>query len=103
MNINKIIVYITVLVCLLMIGVPTLYKIVKENEQNLYLVSEKKITEAAYKCYYEGKCAKNTVTLEELYQKGYLVNEEIDPITKEVYSKDSYVVINKDKISFYKN
>ena len=52
MNINKIVIYVTIISMFLIISIPTFYKIVYTNEEKLYLVNEKKVTESAYKCYY---------------------------------------------------
>ncbi|MGN1378850.1 MAG: hypothetical protein ACI4XR_00390 [Bacilli bacterium] len=101
MNINKIVIYITIISCFLIISIPTFYKIIKTNEEKLYIVNEKKVTESAYKCYYEGKCKGSTITLKELYDNGYLVDNIVDPKTKEIYSENSYVILYSDKKVFY--
>ena len=101
MNINKIVIYVTIISMFLIISIPTFYKIVYTNEEKLYLVNEKKVTESAYKCYYEGKCKKSKVTLKELYDNGYLVDNIVDPKTKEIYSENSYIMLYSDKKVFY--
>ena len=101
MNTNKIVIYVTIIACVLIIGVPAFFKIVKINEQKLNLVNEKKVCEAAYKCYYENKCPTNVVTLKELYENGYLVSEIVNPSTGEIISNSSYVEIYTDQIKFY--
>lgn len=95
MNINKIIIYLTIVTLLIMIGIPTVQKIIKENEQNKYLVMEKLITESAEKCLYENHCKSNIITLKELYEKKYLFETVIDPNTKIVLNENSYVEIKK--------
>lgn len=98
MSTSKIIIYLSVLAIAFIIGVPTLYKVVNKHYENLYKVTEKKITDAAKKCYYEGKCEKN-ILLSDLYEKGYL-EQMSDPVTKVVYSSDSYILVNEG-FTFY--
>ena len=101
MNINKIVIYVTIISMFLIISIPTFYKIVYTNEEKLYLVNEKKVTESAYKCYYEGKCKESKVTLKELYDNGYLVENIVNPKNKEIYSEESYIMLYSDKKVFY--
>ena len=100
MNTNKIIIYITIIAIVLLIGIPTFHKVIKENHRKLYIVSEKLITEAATKCYYEEKCKDIKITLKELYDNNYLTEEITDPVTKAVYSDSSYVLLKKDGAKF---
>ena len=100
MTINKFVVYVTVLACMLLIAVPTLYKVIYANHSKLNAVTEKLITEAAYKCYYADKCKSNVITLKELYNNGYLEKDIVNPVTKEIYLDSSYVVLNKDSATF---
>ena len=100
MNINKIIVYITVVACMLLIFIPTLYKVIYTNHNNLNTVTEKLIIESAYKCYYADKCKNSIITLKDLYDNNYLEKDIINPVTKEVYPETSYVVITKDNATF---
>jgi len=101
MTISKIMIYVTILAILLIIGVPTVYKVINNNYEKLYLVNEKLVVESASKCYYEGKCQEKTVTLKELYEYKYLQDDIIDPVTKVVYSHQSYVVLKKGESIFY--
>ena len=41
MNINKIVIYVTIISSFLIISIPTFYKIIKTNEEKLYIVNEK--------------------------------------------------------------
>lgn len=101
MNINKIVIYITTISIILIVALPTLYKVIKQNHDRLYLVSEKDIIESAENCYFDSKCSKK-VTLKELYDNKYLEKGMIDPVTKEVYLDSSYVLINlKKESTFY--
>lgn len=103
MNINKIVIYVTIVTLLFIIGVPTIHKIISINNQKLNLVNEKLVTSQAFKCYYEGKCNDKKVTLQMLYDNGYLVDDIIDPKTKEVYSTSSYVIVSLGKMSLVRN
>lgn len=101
MNSNKIVIYITIIACLLLIGCPTLYKVINQNHERLYEVNHKLIIEAAKKCFYDNKCENNKITLKELYEKDYLEKGIIDPVTKIVYNENSYVLITKNDSSFF--
>ncbi len=95
----KKIVGITILIIFIIISGFTTYKVVKNHREKLYLVTEKRIIEAAFKCINEKKCTNYPVTLNQLYDNKYLY-EEINPVTKEVYNYDSYVTNKEGKLEF---
>ena len=99
MNTNKITITGTILIIVLLISVPTIYKVVKNHRNNLYLVVNNKIIDAAKKCYFEEKCSNGKITLKELYDLDYL---EIvsDPVSKENYDENYYV--NPENFEFIK-
>lgn len=101
MTTNKITISFTIILVLLIISIPTIYKVVKKHNDNLYYSTESKIIEAAKKCYYEEVCQNNKILLKDLYKLDYLelIN---DPITKEYYNENSYVQINENEFSFVK-
>ena len=101
MNTNKIVIYVTIIAITLIIFVPTFYKVVSINQQRLNEVNEKLVTENAFRCYYEGKCKESKVTLKELYDNGYLVDNIVNPKNKEIYSENSYIMLYSDKKVFY--
>lgn len=101
MNTNKIVIYVTIIAIIIIVGCPTFYKVVKENHQNLYVVTNKLIIEAAERCYYEEKCEGNIITLKDLYNKNYLEESVIDPVTKIVYDDSSYVEIKEKDSTFF--
>lgn len=101
MNTNKIVIYITILAIVIIIGCPTLYKVIKENHRKLYVVTNKLVTEAAERCFYESNCENSTITLKELYEKKYLKEEIIDPVTKIVYNETSYIEIKEKDSTFF--
>ena len=81
---------------LLIIIIPTIYKVIKENQDKKALANEKLIIEKAEKCIYESKCTSSVVTLKTLYNLNYLEDEIINPYNKTIYSTDSYVVVTKE-------
>ena len=88
----------TIIAITLIISVPTLYKVININQQRLNEVNEKLVTENAFRCYYEGKCQNKIVTLNELYNLGYITQDIVNPKTKEIYSKDSFVEISLNEM-----
>ena len=101
MTINKITIYITIISIVLIIGIPTLYKVINKNHDRLYLVNEKLAVEAAQKCFIDEKCIDTKITLDQLYKNKYLSEQLIDPVTKAIYNKGSYVEIKKDGSTFH--
>ncbi len=99
MNTNKITIISSVIIIILILAIPTTYKVIKIHNQNLYKVVEDKIIEKAKECYYDKKCVNEKITLEELYEYKYL-DIVSDPITKEEYNKLSYVEKKDDKYKF---
>lgn len=99
MSKNKVLIYTTIVALILIIGIPTIYKVVKNHNETLYKISEKRIIEAAKKCWNEEKCTKDTITLKELYNLEYL-EKEANPVTKKYYSESSKI-IKKEEIKFY--
>jgi len=101
MNTNKIVSYVTIIAIVIIIGFPTFYKVVKDNHNKLYVVTNKLVTEAAERCYYEEKCQNKKITLKELYDNKYLTEDVIDPVSKIVYDETSYIEINEKDSTFY--
>lgn len=87
---SKRIFLVTIILVISLIGGMTLYKIRQIHHAKLLLVSKKYIEEQAQKCYNEKKCQKDIVTLQELENLNYL-NNEVNPVTKEYYNKNSYL------------
>ncbi|MBE6155199.1 MAG: hypothetical protein E7164_00375 [Firmicutes bacterium] len=101
MNINKIVIYLTIISIVIIVGCPTFYKVIKENHRRLYLVTNKLIIEEAQRCYNQGVCKTNKVTLKMLYDEKYITEKVIDPVTKIVYDENSYVEIKEKDSTFY--
>lgn len=101
MNKNKVIICTTIIALILIIGCPTIYKVIKNHNNKLYTITEKRIIEAAKKCWNENKCTNDEITLKELYDNKYL-EREADPVTKKYYSENSKLEKNKEGIiKFY--
>ncbi len=99
MNTNKITIVGSIIIIILIISIPTIYKVVMIHHNNLYRVVEEKIIEQAKKCRNDGVCLNETITLKELYQNNYL-DKVSDPVTKEYYNEESYLKIENDKYEF---
>ena len=99
MNTNKITIMGSIIAIILIIGIPTTYKVIKSHQNNLYKSVEARIIEAAKKCYFEEKCVNEKIYLKDLYELEYL--EKIsDPVTKEYYSEESYIEIKDNTFTF---
>jgi len=101
MSINKFSINALAIGLFLIIVIPTIYKVVQRHQQAIYEVNEKLIIEKAKDCYYKKDCPENKVTLKELYEKKYLKDTIIDPKSKEELNEMSYVLIEKEKSTFY--
>ena len=93
------IILVTLIIIVTMIWSLTTFKVLINHHSKLHLVTDKRITEAAFKCVNEHNCDNYPVTLKQLYDNKYLTNE-INPVTKEYYNENSYVTIKEDKLTF---
>ena len=100
MKSSKFIICLTIIICSLMVSIPTFYKVISENHRKLYIVTNKKVIEAAEKCFFDDKCKSTKITLKELYDNNYLKDTVINPVTKEIYSNNSYVELKKVDSTF---
>lgn len=99
MSTNKKTIIISIIVILIITIIPTVYKVVKNHQNNLYQVVEEKIINSAKKCYYDNKCLNDKITLKELYELKYL-DKVSNPISKEYYNESSYIKRNKNIFEF---
>ena len=99
MNRNKVIINITIVAIILIILIPTVYNIIKKHNDRLIKVTEKRIEEAAKDCYLKNICKDNKITLKVLYDNNYL-EKESNPITKEYYNENSYVLVKNNTYIF---
>lgn len=100
MNTNKVITISSVVIIILLIAVPTIYKVYTKYQKDLYDTVEKKIIEATKKCYYANECVEEKITLQFLYDHNYL-EKVSDPVTKEYYNTESYIEIKDNTFKFY--
>lgn len=92
---NRICIYVTCLIVVLLIAIPSTYKVVKKHNERLLKNTTQKIVDAAKDCYYNNSCVNNEITLEELYEKVGLT-KMYDPITKRIYNEKSYVNVEEN-------
>jgi hypothetical protein len=95
MNKNKTIIYVTIIVVILLIGIPSTIKVINNHNEKLKRVVINEIVRYAKDCYYNESCIDDKITLEELYDKTDL-EEQINPVTKMKYNVDSYVLVSED-------
>lgn len=94
---NKAIISGTIIIIVLMIGIPTFINVKKDHEEKLLKVTELRIKNAAKKCYLEGVCKDEKVTLSYLYEKDYL-EVQTNPVTKKYYAETSTITYKDKKI-----
>lgn len=94
---NRIVIPGTIIIIILMIGIPTFINIKKDHENKLIKVSEKRIEEAAKKCFLDNKCEGSKTTLQTLYDFGYL-ETQVNPISKKYYDSSSIIKYEDKKI-----
>ena len=90
---NKKIVILTIFIIMGMIIVPTVYKIFDQNGKDKIKVVEQEFLYQAKKCYNKGECNK-IIYLKDLYEKEYITDKLISPITKKYYEDNSYIKID---------
>ena len=84
---------------LLLIIVITIIKVVKNHNTKLLEVTDKYIVEQAKNCVNEKKCLEDKITLQTLYDLGYL-EKMANPVTKKYYSNESYVLKEENNYTF---
>ncbi len=96
MNLNYKINIALIFIAFLLFLVPSVFYLLKQHYDSMYLVVEKKVIEAAQTCKAKEDCISSTVTLEELIDKGY-IDKVYDPISKELINTKSYIDLSKDE------
>ncbi len=99
MNTNRISIITTVCTLIILISVPTIYKLFKIHDANLNAVVEKLVIETAKECYYTKECTSDKIYLKDLYALNKLERVS-NPITKEYYNEESYVLRSGDDFEF---
>ncbi len=100
MSKNKFIVCIFLLASVLMILIPTVYHVLALREEHRYLVAAKVILESAEDCFYDQACVGNSVTLQELKNKGYYKNEVVNPKTRMYFPLDLKILYDSYQARF---
>jgi hypothetical protein len=96
MNLNSKINIALIFIAFLLFLVPSVFFLLKQHYDSMYLVVEKKVIEAAQNCHAEDKCLSSTITLEELINKGY-IDKVYDPISKELINTKSYINLDNNE------
>ncbi len=96
---NKVCITVTVIIIMVLIIGVTTYKVLDEHNAKLTEVEEKYIIEATKKCINKKECSGNKITLETLYDLGFL-DFQADPVSKEYYNPDSYILIDGANYTF---
>ena len=79
-----------IFIIFIIIVIPTIWYVNKVHNDDLWLVVNKEVIEAANKCKNENVCKENKVTLAFLVSNNYIA-KLYDPITKEAINDASYV------------
>lgn len=98
MNINKLLILITLIAIVTVIGVESYTKINNHHYQLLNKVINKEIKYQALLCYRKKECKDNVILLKELYERKYLTTI-VDPQTEKVYNENSYVTIDNNQVT----
>ena len=101
-KINKAFITITIFIIIVAVLGLTVYKVVNNHNDKLLLVKSEYIIEIAKSCLNEKKCTGTKVTLKTLYDLGY-IETQVNPVTKEYYSEDAYVLKEDTEYNFYPN
>lgn len=97
---NKIIISITLLIIFGSIIGYTTYKVINKHNTKLLHVKSEYIIEQAKNCFNEKKCTGTKVTLKTLYELDYL-DTQVNPVTKEYYNEEDYVLKEGNDYNFY--
>ena len=97
-SMNKKVIIITIAVIAGMILIPTIYKIHENHNHKLIQVVEEEFHYYAKECYLSDECS-STVTLKDLYDKGYLNNKLTNPINKKYYDEKSSINLDTKEIN----
>ena len=96
---NKFIIIFTIVIVFgVIIGV-TAFKVITYHDKKVNLVESKYIIEKAKRCVYDKVCNESKITLQELYDNGYL-EKQVNSITKEYYNNESFVIKNGNEYEF---
>ena len=92
---NKKWLYTTTLLLILILAIPSTYKVIHRHNERMLKTVTKKIEETAKNCYYNNSCVEEKITLSEIYEKTGLPTMS-NPMTKKVYNEKSYVDVKNN-------
>lgn len=87
---NFLIFTITLIIILIIVATKTIMTMNERHDDRLIYAMESKVEYYAKRCYLESSCT-GEITLNDLYNKGYLKEEIINPVTKEVINADTKI------------
>lgn len=93
---NFTIFFVTLSILIVIIITSSTIAINNQHDEKLMYAMETKIEYYAKRCYLENNC-KDVITLDDLYNKGYL-EEIVNPVTKEVIDYKTTITYNEGKI-----
>ena len=99
-KISKIIIGVIIISIIAVVFVASYKRIYNDHQEKMVKVLTNKIEEAGKQCFLEKKCTGKTVTIKELKKKGYLKEELVNPITKEVLNEDLKVTYKNKECHF---
>lgn len=88
---------ITIVVTCLIIIIASLVKIRNNQNEKLIYAMESKIKYYAKRCYLEEKCS-GDITLKDLYEKEYLSDNIVNPVTKEIIDENTLIKFQDNQI-----
>lgn len=94
---NRICILGSIIIIILMIGIPTYFNVKKDHEKKLITAMKMEISDAAKKCFFDNVCKGNETTLGFLYTNNYL-SKKADPVTKKYYDENSVITFKDKKI-----
>ncbi len=100
-KISKIIIGVLIIATISIVFFASYKRIYKDHQEKLVKVLTRKVEEAGKKCFLEKQCSGQEVTIKELKEKGYLKEELVNPLTKEVINENLKVTY-KDKECYFK-
>lgn len=95
---TKKVIFITIIVILGMLIVPTIYKVYKDHNHKLIVVVEKEFLYQAQKCHQEDICG-DLVYLKDLYEHNYFESKLTNPLNKKYYDPNSSINLNTMEIN----
>ena len=95
--INKVSIFVTIIIIALMIGIPTYFNIKKDHDNKLIVSIKMEISSAAKDCFLRNICSGNETTLKFLYDNN-LLDKQVNPKTKEYYDENSKIYYKNKKI-----